>query len=188
MIHPIYETSNQMGDYPRIMIMLMLGFFPFVGIGLFALGTYVAFISIDGYPIWIILMFLLFVMSISTFFLLLGWAFISGGLARYRFESEGLWVKYPLQSWQLISWDEFQQVCVIHTAFTTRGERRANTDICCIKKSEKKNASGRWKADNPFRYHSIICIAYSPALYEGIKERCPYEVTDLRETPAYRLN
>lgn len=188
LVHPIYETSHQMGDYPRIVIILMLGFCPVVGIGLIGLGIYTAFIgSIEGYPTWIILMFLLFVMSIAAFVLSLGWAFISGGLARYRFEADGLWVKYPLQSWQLISWDEFQEVCVIHTAFTTRGERRANTDICCVKKGEKRNMYGRWK-DNPFRYHSVICIAYSPALYKGIKERCPYEVVDLRETRAYRLN
>lgn len=189
MNEPSYETAHQMGSYSPIVILLLLGFFPIVGISLSALGIIVAYVSIvnDGYPIFAIFVFLVFVMVIAAFFLVLGWAIISEGLARYRFETNGLHVKYPLHLPHLIPWDEFQQVCVIHAAFTTRGERRANTVICCVKKGEKKNIYGRWKTDNPFRYRSVISIAYTPELHEGIKNRCPYEVCDLRETQTYRL-
>lgn len=126
-------------------------------------------------------------MIIAFFFILYGWATISRGLARYRFETNGLLVKYPLRPWCLIPWDKFQQVCIIYAAYTTRGERRANTAICCVKNGEKKAGNGRWKADNPFRFSSVISIAYTPELHEGIKDKCPYEVCDLRETQAYKL-
>lgn len=186
---PVYKTSHQMGSYSPIIILLLLGFFPVLAVGLLILGIYTAYVSIiyDGYPIELIFPLVSIIIALATFFLLIGLAFISSGLARYCFKIDGLEVKYPLQPRCLIPWEDFQQVCIVYAAFTTRGERRANTVICCVKKGEKKNIYGRWKTDNPFRYRTVICIAYSPELYEGIKEKCPYKVEDLRNTPAYWL-
>lgn len=190
MNRPVYETLHQMGCYSKFVIFLLLGFFPFLGIGLIVLGIYTSYVSIvdDGYPVLVIFVFLLLVIGVSVFFLMLGWAFISAGLASYHFAANGLQVKYPLRVQQLIPWDEFQQVCIVYSAFTTRGRQRANVVICCVKKGEIKNIHGRWKTDNPFRYRSVISIAYTPELHQGIKDRYPYEVFDLRETQPYKLN
>lgn len=180
MNQPKYETSHQMGSYPKIVIFLLLSVFPICGIVLLMLGIYTVIVD-DGYLLWPMLLWFSVVVCISGGFLSLGWAFISSGLARYCFEKEGLIAEYPLRKPILIPWEDFQQVCILNTAFTTVGERRANTVICCVKKGEKKNGYGRWKTDNPFRYRSVICIDYQPELYEGLIERCPYEVIDIRE-------
>lgn len=190
MIRPVFETSHQMGPYSPFVIFLLLGSFPLIGISLIALGIYTAYAAIvyDGWNyVTAAIVNLVPIGAPATFLLWYGWVLIEGGLAKYRFEANGLQVKYPLLPERIISWDEFQQICVVRAAFTTRGERRANTVICCVKKGEKKNIYDRWKTDNPFRYRSVICIAYTPELHEGIKIRCPYEVFDLRDTPAYRL-
>lgn len=184
-----FETSHQMGDYPKIVISLLLGFFPALGISLLFLGLYASYVSIvyDGYPVGAVLVFLLFVIGVSTYFLMLGWAFISSGLARYRFQENGILAKYPFRSEKLFSWDVFQEICIVNTAFTTRGERRANTVICLVIKGEKKDIHGRWKTENPFRYKTVICLHYRPELAQGLRCKCPYDVLDLRETPAYRI-
>jgi hypothetical protein len=141
----------------------------------------------DGYPVWAVTFFLLFVICISVFFLMLGWAFVSSGLARYRFETNGLVAKYPCRTEKLIPWNTFAEICIVHTAFTTRGERRANTAICFVKKGERKNIHGRWKTDNPFRYRTVICLDYKLELVQSLVDRCPYDVLDLRDTPTYKL-
>lgn len=188
MTHSVYETHHQMGTNHPLVIILLLGFIPFVGICLMMLGLYTTYLSIaDGYPIEVSCVVFIIIMSVSVFFLVLGWNHAAEGLARYRFETNGLWVKYPFRSEIVIPWDEFQQVCVIHAEFTTRGKPRANSVICCVKKGEQTNLYGRWKTDNPFHYRSVICIAYTAELYAGIREKCPFDVPDLRETRPYQL-
>ena len=75
MIEPCYETAHQMGSYSPIVILLLLGFFPIVGISLIALGIFTAYVSVvhDGYPFFVAFVFLFFVMVIAAFFLILGW-------------------------------------------------------------------------------------------------------------------
>ena len=112
---------------------------------------------------------------------------ISMSFYKYEILAEGIRTKYPLQGWRLISWDEFQQVCVCYAGYTTRGERKAYSVVCFVKKGEKKNLYGRWKTGNPFHYRSVITIEYTDELYEEVKEKCPYEIPDLRKTRLYRL-
>lgn len=184
-----YSTSHQMGNFPKGIIILMLGFFPFLGSILFFLSIYVLYSSyiLDGYPLGYSCASFAFVMLVSIFCHLIGWAFISRGLAKYRFADNGLIAIFPLRRDEIIPWECFQQICVCYAAYTTRGERRANTVICCIKKGETRNGLGRWKTDNPFRYRSVICIEYNDALLNGLIEKCPDTVVDLRNTPEYRL-
>ena len=177
---PKYETGHQMGNTPKPLVVLMLAFFPLLGIGLMILAVY------SGYHAAVSLTGVILCLAIGAF--VLGWSCIAAGMARYRFESAGLSVKYPLCASKLIPWQEFQQVCVCRAAFTTRGEKKANTVICCVKNGEKKNLHGRWKTDNLLRYRRVICIEYTPELHAGIVEKCPYEVADLRDSRAYRLS
>lgn len=92
MNQPIYETGHQMGPYPNIIICLLLGAFPLAGICLIVLAIYTSVVEIryDGYSMIFALLFFAFVIGAAFFFLILGWAFISGGLARYRFDQAGL--------------------------------------------------------------------------------------------------
>lgn len=185
----VYETGHQMGKSPKPVVCIILGFFPIVGLCLIACSIFASYsvIAHDGYPVGV--GFLLFAVIGGTGFglLVIGWQFITVGLARYRFTKEGVYAKYPLKTEQLLPWRSFQQVCVCYSAYTTRGKRKANTIICCVKCGERRNIYGRWKTENPFRYRNIVCIEYTPGLYEGIKDMCPYTVIDLRETKEYEL-
>lgn len=185
----VYETDHQMGKTtPKIIIFFLLSFFWILGIGLVFLAVFYAILSYyDGSSIIELLIGFVYIISIAVFIFRLGWVFLSQGMARYHFISSGIEVKWPLRSKRLILWSEFQQICICYGAYTTQGEPRASTVICCVKHGEKKNWKGRWKTDNPFRYRSVFTIDYSPELHAGIKERCPYDVVDLRETRAYRL-
>ena len=179
-----YQAEYKMKAYPAWLKILWLSLFPCVGILLIAAVLYVLFTEIE---------FAFLVIPLASgpaiYCMLLGWVEISSDLARYSFEVDGLKVKYPLRAEQVIPWNDFQQVCVCY-AYYVKGDRghRAEPVICCVKKGEKKNSCGHWKTDNPFRYKSVITILYSDELYEGIKERCPYEVPDLRETLVYRCD
>lgn len=183
-----YESFDQMG-VSKVITFLLLGFFPLLGIAVFLLGVYVLYVSIeyDGYTVWTALAFFLPEVIVAAGLLILGWLFIADGLAHYRFEENGLWAKYPLQKPILIPWDDFQQVCVVYAAYSTRGGARASTVLCCVKKGEKLNGRRRWKTDNPFHYRSVITIVYTPELHQGLIERCTQEVVDLRDTMAYSL-
>ena len=178
-----------MGPYPKVIIWAILGVFPTMGLLMIIFAFYVAYlcIAVDGSAISCVILLFICMIGIGLILLCIGWQFITVGMARYRFTKEGIYSKYPLRQEQLHPWEDFQQVCVCYAAYTTRGQRKANTIICCVKHGERKNFYDRWKADNPFRYRSIISIDYSSALHCGIKEMCPYEVIDLRNTLSYRL-
>lgn len=168
----------------------MLSFFPFLGIGAITLGIYAVYDTIkvcgsDDLTFALLLLASLSVVASCLFYLT--WCYACICLAEFRFEARGIVVKYPLFRPQLIPWDEFQEVCVIYSAYTTRGVQKANTIICCVKKGEKKDFYDRWKTENPFKYRSLLGIAYAPELHQGIEEKYPYTVLDLRETMAYRL-
>lgn len=177
-----YETGRQMGPYPPLVSFLVLAFFPIVGIAVLMLGIWVMIEGVkDGLSLVFVILSSVLMIGSGVFCLILGWAFISKGMAEYKICSDGLWAKYPLEKPRKISWEEFQQVCVCYAAYTTRGERRANKVLCCVMKGEKKNIYGRWKTDNPFRYRSVITMNYTIELHEGIKENCPFDVVDFRK-------
>ena len=184
-----YVSSCQMGPYPKIVIVAILGFFPLVGVGLTICAIWSSYHSYvnDNTPLpGALLVFGLLMLGAFACYLI-GWAYIAMGLAQYRFTREGLFAKFPLSKGEVIPWDDFQQVCVCYAAYTTRGERRANTVICCVRKGEKKTWRGRWKTDSLFRYRSVICIDYQISLLEGLRDVYPGAVVDLRDTPEYRL-
>lgn len=184
-----YTSSHQMGDYPKFVIAIILSFFPLLGLTLAFSAFFVAYSTYanEGYPIEYALTIFGFIMLVAGFFCYLGWILIANGLAKYTFTDVGLVAKYPMKKELVIPWEEFQQVCVCHAAYTTRGTPRANTVICCVKKGENTNGLGRWKTDNPFRYRSVICIDFQNSLLKGLIEKYPGVVVDLRDTPEYRL-
>ena len=116
-----------------------------------------------------------------------GWLFLTDSQAYYDFSAEGVDVKYLFEKHKIIPWDDFQEVCVCYTSYTTRGKRYAHSVICFVKHGEKYNFYGRWKADDPMHSRSVISIEYTDELYEEIQKQCPYKIPDLRKTRRYRL-
>lgn len=189
MDEPIYETTHQMGDIPCIAIILLLAFFPFLGVLIIGIAVYVFYVSVteDGYSVVLVFTCLSPIVIIGLNCIFLGWAFIQSGLSKFRFQADGIYVIRPLSRNHLIPWNQFREICVCYGTFTTRGSSAAVTVICCVKHGEEKNASGHWKTDNPFRYNSVITILYSQEAYERIKDMCPFAVVDLRNTTADKL-
>ena len=112
-------------------------------------------------------------------------AFTSRLYVKYEIKSDGLWAKYPLEPLKIISWNEFQEVCVCYAG---HHNGRAHSVICCVKKGEKENIfTGRWKMLNPYKFRSVITMEYTDELYEEFKEKCPYPVKDLRNTRKYKI-
>lgn len=126
-----------------------------------------------------------FGLIVGVFLLVLVAVFSSQFYAKYEFQENGISVKYPFSSQKMISWNEFQQVCVCYSDYGKYGS--AFVVIACVKKGAKKNMYGRWKTTSPFSHRSVITMDYTDELYKEIKEKCPYEVSDLRNTQAYRL-
>ena len=169
-----------------VISILIFTVYPVGGLGLLFLTIWL--IMIYESITWFIFLLLAAMLGTSAFLLVHGWAMISDGMAKYQFQTDGLQVKYPLEKEKLIPWDEFQQVCVCYSGYTTRGERSATPVICCVMQGEKKNGYGRWKTDAISHYRSTITFLYTPERYAGIQERCPYEVPDLRTTLTYRYD
>jgi len=178
-----------MGSLPPFVIALLLSYVPLVGISLTFCAIYAAYSEYvyEGSPLLYTLVCFIGIMLVAAIFYWIGWIFIAMGLAKYTFTDSGLLVKYPARKEILIPWEEFQQVCICYAAYTTKGPRRANTVICCVKKGETKNGYRRWKTDSFFRYRSVICIDFRESLLNGLKEKYPGTVVDLRDTPEYRL-
>jgi len=188
-IQPAYESPHQMGQVSMFLKIVSLYGLLFMGIVITIIcivGMYLD-VSAENSVYKIIRSIIQFSIP-SAFFLRLGWVFLMYHGAHYCFETDGLHVKYPFRKWRMIPWDCFQQVCVLHKESWSAGRQQIDTAICCVMKGEKKNRFGRWKSHNPFRYRTVIYIAYTPELHEGIKERCPYEVCDLRDTYPYRIH
>lgn len=185
-----YSTSHQMGNLPNFFIVLLLSIFPLLGVFLFFFAFYVPYYdcvfeggTIAAFEIGTFIFNIL--LAISAF--MIGWTLIKICLARYRFEDIGLAIKYPLEKEIIVPWEDFQQICVCYDAYTPNVPRRTSTAICCVKKGETKNSVRRWKTDNIFRYRTLICIDYSEPLLNGITEKYPGTVVDLRDPPQYRL-
>lgn len=128
-----------------------------------------------------------FAILVGILVLFLHWWLILEYCTKYKVSEEGLLVKYPLEKWELISWKEFQEVCVCYHMPPARNYEAAYVVICCVKHGEQKNVYGRWKDVNPLRFRSVIRMDYTEELHKEVKKNCPYKVKDLRETGTYRV-
>lgn len=173
---------------PKWLLITMIAFFPLIGVFIIAVSVWLLIDEIStAFPLVFLTTYLPIFICSGVFLILLGWNFYSSVTANYKYTTNGLLVKYPFQTEILLPWTSFQQVCVCYATYTTRGEQMANSVICFVKHGEKKNGSMRWKTDNPFRHRRVICIEYTPELYEQVKAVCPYEISDLRHTMAYKM-
>lgn len=120
-MNKVYETGRQMGPYPPLVIFLVLAFFPIVGIAILMLGIWVMIEGAkEGLSLVFVILSSVLMIGSGVFCLILGWVFISKGMAEYKICSDGLWAKYPLEKPRKISWEEFQQVCVLRCIYHKR--------------------------------------------------------------------
>ena len=188
MIKPVYEVSEAgKGFWSKFLLILGIGFFYLFGIGVMGVGIFLITLENDLTSIDSFTFFYLFYFMVGIVIIYFGFWLMITMFAVYRFKTEGLYIKYPFCKEKCISWDEFQQVCVVYSEYHQTKGKPNYSCICFVRKGEKKNFLNRWKTGYPFKYYKVIKIPYTEEIYEGIKERCPYEVLDLRNTPEYKL-
>lgn len=107
----------------------------------------------------------------------------------YEIQNEGIYLASRLFAKQLITWNEFREVCLcysgIHRDFDNI--RCGYAVICFVRLGALKRSNGRWNTDGLFNYRYLITMNYTYELYQKVKEKCPLEVVDLRDTPEYSL-
>ncbi len=126
-------------------------------------------------------------LGVGVFICIWGWLLYTDARAQYDFSSEGVGVKYLFEKRKVIPWEEFKEVCICYTSYTTRGERYAHSVICFVKPSAKYNFYGRWPADNPLQSRKVLSIEYTDELFEEVQKNCPFMIPDLRKTRRYRM-
>ena len=188
MIKPVYEyLGAHIGFWSKFLFILAIGFLYLFGIGVIGLDIFLITLDNDLTSIDFFTFSYLFYFMLGIVIICFGYCSTMTMFAVYRFKTEGLYIKYPFRKEKCISWDEFQQVCVVYSDYhQTKGKPNCSC-ICFVRKGEKKNFLNRWKTMNIFKYDKVITIVYTEEIYEGIKERYPYEVPDLRNTPEYKL-
>lgn len=191
MPEPRFETAPPLEGLSRpvkIFTVLMLAFFPLVGLAVAVLGLWGLWDSLlQGYarPVGTLVSCLTFGVC-SWFCLYLGWCMLSRYLARFRFLEEGLAVTFPFREEALLPWEDFQQICVCYPGCPpTTSDDQGTGHLCFVKKGEKKNIYGRWK-ESSFHYRTVILLGYRPEYLAAVRQVCPCPVPDLRGVGNYR--
>ena len=97
--------------------------------------------------------------------------------ATYKLCKDGIWVKYPFESEQLIYWEEFQQVLICN-----QNCRIGQYVLCAfIRVGEHFDYETGADRQSLFKLRRIIIVDYTDELYEDIKKYCPYEIKDIRK-------
>ena len=106
-----------------------------------------------------------------------------------KFSKSGVIVKHALQSPTVIPWNNFKEVCIIHTKPGNKEETGVVCSrVCFVKKAASKDSLGRWKTNCPFCQKNFVIVRYSEELLQGVKNVCPMEILDLRDTAPYRYH
>lgn len=184
-IHGKVTCKNKPSLILRVMI-LIIGPIAILGI-CGAIAVDLQKVIYYRYSMWNIAMHAPIYICMFLFILTTCWDMVLEYFAKYNFSQQGIRRKLPLLKERYISWDEFQQICVCYDSYVTKGERAARIIICLVKKGAIKDSAGRWKERRTGK-RMVIALGHTEELYEDIQRNCPFEVVDLRQTPAYRLN
>lgn len=179
-ITPQYEVfpGHCFGNVPKIVkyllyIVAFIAFLVWSTITLLSCWFILSDVLHGTFPILALLL------PIEILSLRLFWGTICRAAASFRFESYGLWVKWPLRKAQFLQWSSFQQVCIC-PGYEFRKDT-TSIGLCFVMHGEKKNLFDRWKTMGT-HYRTVSYIEYTPELHAGLKERCPMEIVDLRST------
>ncbi|MBO5222448.1 MAG: hypothetical protein J6C26_09045 [Clostridia bacterium] len=176
--HIIPKSTRHRNAYKVFTVSLCI--FPFVAaMGSFIFGLISFYNETDGLKnLNAIPSYLFLLLALAILFSYFGYAFVSLVFTQYEFLPEGLLKKNPLKKPVLISWNSFQEICV--EKFNS-GRLSSSTTICFATHKAKKNTFGLWSS-NPFS-NNVEEVAYTDELYQGLQERCPYEIIDYRKSP-----
>ncbi len=106
--------------------------------------------------------------------------------ARFRVDSEYVYVKFLLHKEIAYRWDEFQQVCICYSYITGVRGGSKKIIICFVKHGVKRERmSNQWPTENGLHYKKVPFMRYTQENLEEVKKYCPHEIVDLRGTNGY---
>ena len=180
-VEKLYESQTMLGERSRTNYLLLVPL-PIIALGIAALLAVVLIFSETTINSSTIILSLTLV-AIFLVLIALELVIVDMMFMRCRFETDGLYVQFPISRNRLIPWDAFQEICICYSESIIFGSHPHYSILCLALKGEKKSIYGFYKE---MRYRSVFTMKYSPELCEGLKERCPYEVKDLRDSLMYK--
>ena len=113
----------------------------------------------------------------GTIMCIFGYISYMKACATYKLCKDGIWVKYPLESEQLIYWEDFHQVFICN-----QNCRRGQYVLCAfIRIGEEFNPQRGADRQSILKMRRTIIVDYTDELYEDIKKYSPYEIKDIRK-------
>ena len=156
---------------------------------LFFCGLYLIFLckivtrSFNGLENWVL------VLLYSPYLFAMAWTELQIETRKCKITKSGISVKYLLSREKLLSWDQFQQICICFEPLKKRFIPPRFTDqeiICFILKTAKKNSWGFWNVYSKRYFRKILFVRCSEEVMKELQENCPTDILDLRKDKIYQ--
>ena len=156
---------------------------------LFFCGLYLIFLckivtrSFNDLENWVL------VLLYSPYLFAMAWTELQIETRKCKITKSGISVKYLLSREKLLSWDQFQQICICFEPLKKRFIPPRFTDqeiICFILKTAKKNSWGFWNVYSKRYFRKILFVRCSEEVMKELQENCPTDILDLRKDKIYQ--
>lgn len=129
--------------------------------------------------------FALLLSTIGIALVSMGWMLISLGKREILFEQTGLRIKYPLEKWRQLPWSAFGKICICYEPDLTPQRNyitAEDTKLCFLRVGE----NSFWRPHNLFHYRKIFMLPYTEEFLTLVKETCPIQIVDKRDSRVYK--
>ena len=131
----------------------------------------------------------LLILLFSPYLFAIAWVELQVETRKIKITKSGISVKYLLSKERLLSWEQFQQICLCFEPLKKRYIPPRFTDqeiICFVLKTAKKNYWGFWNVYSKRYFRKILFIRYSEKVVRELQEHCPTDILDLRKDKIYQ--
>lgn len=99
----------------------------------------------------------------------------------------GITVIRPFSPTRELAWSDFRQVCIcLYNRRMGEIHGEGHPQLVFVRPGAKKNLFDRWKTHSAFQHRNLIAIDYDTEIEAAVRELCPMEINDLRDTPPYK--
>ena len=152
--------------------------------GLFLVAIYKIVTGYDnGLKSWLLI--LLF----GSYLFAMVWTDLQVDTRKCKITKAGISVKYLLSKERLLSWEQFQQICICFEPLKKRYIPPKFTDqaiVCFVLKTAKQNSWGFWNVYSKKYFRKILFIRYSEEAMKELQDNCPNDILDLRQDKLYQ--
>lgn len=159
---------------------------PLMIIGMLMFTAAALYFLIDSLSSVLLMLFSLPFTLFCTIFALAAFLELQRLLGKVCITAEGLSVIHPFSPPRHLNWEDFQQVCICLYVSGRGALDSTHSQLCFVCKGEQRSMYDRWKTYNPFHHHKLIAIDYDEDIFEAVRNLCPLDIVDLRNTPPYQ--